>query len=1202
MDEDDEDDEEEEIDGEYEQAQPFGAVQDSDDDDDDEGDNDIQEDLDDDDTNQALIVQSADKSENSESESDNDDDDIHKSIKASQNLDRQRGQAVVAQLQSYDKLLEVRIGMQKAVTQVNNICADEDKDFISGNEDEIENTIKALNELSESVFSIREKFIKYDSNTEIPPRKRPRLDDKNFIQGAAKDSIDMATSYEPQLIDTLKTTSNKVSLANTKGFSAVNKDAWSQVEDVLREYPKLRQRVGVRRGNSDATGQFEAEVFDDGDFYQTLLKEIIESKTGQLEDEEIVRTNKKKVKKDVDTRATKGRKIKYNVHDKLQNFMVPIPPPKESWAESQINELFSSLLEDMREGPNAYLHTRSYLSTLQKFSQSAPSTPKLANGPQAQTSEDITATLISELENDGKEFEDKEDILRSNLATLIGRTPSDEEILQLMHAHKDDITGAPFTQKRTPSRPVSRPNSRPWTPTQGPTTPTFGKITPLMLSPSLSTSQMQSFLPPGIGSQPSSPLASPRPLNKRAAEFKPPASTSDTVEEDVGNGMTPLDVLWTIFAPSGITYDELESTLIGNSFDFELTLNELSERRSLAAIAMAQKAPPNNLSQRHQNPAGGRVCRYYLAGECRRSDCRFSHDIERALCRFWLRGNCIKQNCDFLHQLPPKQEVESTLSNMFETNASIIAEEEKEKATKVQSVEEAFPGLHKAHSATSQKQYTPRWSTAVKVNQPIQNKPTRANPVESLKKASTSKPRSSPRIRLRQPTLLPTLPTGSTLNSLYMSYRNSSISLGTARNSLLSKAADAYRKGDGAAAKEFSKEAHELNERMMGENAKAAGNLVKERRKAIQEAIVAGAGTAGYEGDETGRRSRGKACGNGLGVVLGMAAREGLTSADERMESVLDLHGLHSSEATEVLEEFLLALEREHFLGIAYVIVGETKHTGTQDPLRGASKQRLNAGVKEFLDKWGYPFIEIDATTLAKPFDKRQNLGLVENCYHDFAITFDDGSVGAEYDLVDLFNENESKATMFLNGFNYNCIYEEDSVERIRNTYNSGMLIGSHTWSHRNLGELSEAEIDEQVELVNDAIWKIIGVRPKFLRPPYGSAPEWAVNYIQEKHGMVVVNWSEDSLDSQGASADESIGIYDGFTDVNEPHLTLNHETYETTPYTVMPSVVPSLKERGFNLITVAECLDLDAYLEVGEPQARDETWTCEGKPAPLGG
>lgn len=420
--------------------------------------------------------------------------------------------------------------------------------------------------------------------------------------------------------------------------------------------------------------------------------------------------------------------------------------------------------------------------------------------------------------------------------------------------------------------------------------------------------------------------------------------------------MTPLDVLWTIFAPSGISYDELESTLTGNSFDFELTLNELSEKRSLAKSESESEsvtqAPPNNLSQRHQNPAGGRVCRYYLAGECRRSDCRFSHDIERALCRFWLRGNCIKQNCDFLHQLPPRQDVESTLSNMFESNAHILAKQEKEKHVRVQSAEEAFPGLQNANSATQRKQYTPRWSTAVKVNPPVMQPKPKPNGVSALKRTPNT-PRSSPRIKLRNPTLLPTLPTGSTLNALYMSYRNSSISLGTARNSLLSKAADAYRKGDGAAAKLFSKEAHDLNERMTGENAEAASKLVKERRRAIQGALVNGLGTAGYEGDEVGRRSRGKDCGNGLGVLLGMTAREGMVSGDERMEAVLDLHGLHSNEGAEVLEEFLLALEKEHFLGIAFVVVGESKHTGTQDPLRGASKQRLNHGVLEFLMKWG---------------------------------------------------------------------------------------------------------------------------------------------------------------------------------------------------------------------------------------------------------
>lgn len=39
-----------------------------------------------------------------------------------------------------------------------------------------------------------------------------------------------------------------------------------------------------------------------------------------------------------------------------------------------------------------------------------------------------------------------------------------------------------------------------------------------------------------------------------------------------------------------------------------------------------------------------------------------------------------------------------------------------------------------------------------------------------------------------------------------------------------------------------------------------------------------------------------------------------------------------------------------------------------------------------------------------------------------------------------------------------------------------------------------------------------------------------------------------------------------------------------------MPSVVPQLTDAGVKLITVAECLDLDPYKEVGEPQERDET------------
>lgn len=45
----------------------------------------------------------------------------------------------------------------------------------------------------------------------------------------------------------------------------------------------------------------------------------------------------------------------------------------------------------------------------------------------------------------------------------------------------------------------------------------------------------------------------------------------------------------------------------------------------------------------------GRVCRYFLSGDCRRADCRFSHDLSKALCKFWLRGMCLNDPCPFLH-------------------------------------------------------------------------------------------------------------------------------------------------------------------------------------------------------------------------------------------------------------------------------------------------------------------------------------------------------------------------------------------------------------------------------------------------------------------------------------------------------------------------------------------------------------------------
>ena len=185
------------------------------------------------------------------------------------------------------------------------------------------------------------------------------------------------------------------------------------------------------------------------------------------------------------------------------------------------------------------------------------------------------------------------------------------------------------------------------------------------------------------------------------------------------------------------------------------------------------------------------------------------------------------------------------------------------------------------------------------------------NSAESLHhRSAIVAPRPSPRQKLRPPSLLPTLPTGEAINSLYMSYRSRALQLGAARNACLSRAADAWRRGDGAAAKRFSREGHDLNSKMGAEMAEAAGKLVRERAKLAEQAVR---NRDSSWSDEPGdRTSRGRVCGGGLGVCLGIASKhiggDGKLTPEERTESMLDLHGLHSNEATEVLEEFLLSV------------------------------------------------------------------------------------------------------------------------------------------------------------------------------------------------------------------------------------------------------------------------------------------------------
>jgi peptidoglycan/xylan/chitin deacetylase (PgdA/CDA1 family) len=141
--------------------------------------------------------------------------------------------------------------------------------------------------------------------------------------------------------------------------------------------------------------------------------------------------------------------------------------------------------------------------------------------------------------------------------------------------------------------------------------------------------------------------------------------------------------------------------------------------------------------------------------------------------------------------------------------------------------------------------------------------------------------------------------------------------------------------------------------------------------------------------------------------------------------------------------------------------------------------------------------------------------------------------------------------------------------------------------------------------LVEQALQRLIGVTPAFMRPPYGLYND-LVRSVSAQRGQKLVIWNFDSQDSLNATAQQSEANYDTFF-ANHPStaIALNHETYcelprlrrdglsvltslfsDSTVFQVLPYALNVLKGKGYQLVTLAECLGQNAYLSVGQPQS----------------
>ena len=113
---------------------------------------------------------------------------------------------------------------------------------------------------------------------------------------------------------------------------------------------------------------------------------------------------------------------------------------------------------------------------------------------------------------------------------------------------------------------------------------------------------------------------------------------------------------------------------------------------------------------------------------------------------------------------------------------------------------------------------------------------------------------------------------------------------------------------------------------------------------------------------------------------------------------------------------------------------------------------------------------------------------------------------------MNALNAAGAKATFFVTGTLYNCIYSQAAV--LNATFAAGHQIASHTWDHKGLNTLSASEITTQMTKLETALANIIGVKPTYMRPPNGATGGQTVS-VMKSMGYRLVTWDVDSGDNE---------------------------------------------------------------------------------------
>ncbi|MCR4717446.1 MAG: polysaccharide deacetylase family protein, partial [Lachnospiraceae bacterium] len=177
-------------------------------------------------------------------------------------------------------------------------------------------------------------------------------------------------------------------------------------------------------------------------------------------------------------------------------------------------------------------------------------------------------------------------------------------------------------------------------------------------------------------------------------------------------------------------------------------------------------------------------------------------------------------------------------------------------------------------------------------------------------------------------------------------------------------------------------------------------------------------------------------------------------------------------------------------------------------------------------------------------------------------LTFDDGPGEHTPQMLAALKKYDYHGTFFMVGTQIS-----GKKDTLLTMLKDGHELGMHSWQHDNLDNLTQAQVEADIDKTRALIKKYTGVYSKIMRPPYGNADSEVLAAFKAK-GVPCILWNSNIEDYLTTS---STVVTNNILKVSRDGVVLLVHDSHSWSVTGLINALPTLKRQGYELVTVSE-------------------------------